>query len=147
MKCTACGSLMISTGGENKEDFGCSNCPDCPCWSEIHYHSHLGVRDNWWFCTQYHLPFKYNNQWYCVVGPKYSYETKSIYHTKWNGAKEFSIFKKLVFPFSKMGPLNVILNKDIDLFSIPYMALPANDDFEREFNILKEKFKKLFILL
>ena len=120
MKCTACGAPMKYVEGENLEDFGCSNPNYCQIRIDrINYFPHLGVRNNWWFATQYHLPFYYNNQWICVEGPK------NIDN------KEYTVFG--------------YIEPCVRILRLPYFALPANNDFEREFNILKKRFENLMV--
>jgi len=151
MKCTVCGAPMKYKGGENKEDFGCSDRKHCPC-SEIGYYPHMGVRENWWFATQYHLPFKFDDKWYAATGPRHEtiYSNGCWINTRGIiGYGERTIFQT-ISPYkykwlTKPG-ITHMESKQEYLFSIPYIALPVNDDFLGEFNKLKSKFEKYILL-
>jgi hypothetical protein len=124
---------MKYKGGENKEDFGCSDPKNCPCWSEIGYLPHVGVRENWWFATQYHLPFKFNDDWIAASGITY-------------GRTDFHKITSYVYTWITQPNRKNMTSEQKYLFSMPYMALPVNDDFSAEFNKLKSKFEKYILL-
>jgi hypothetical protein len=139
MKCPGCGSPIKYSGGENKNDYSCSTPKTCPCWTDIGYYPHISVRENWWFNFAYNLPFKHKNSWYCVQGPvveEYSYECNE------NGdlidvgyqQENLTVFSKLERHYDYFLPDDTIISTQI--LTIPYMALPVNDDFTGEFNKL-----------
>lgn len=127
MKCPVCRASMVYKGGENQKDFGCSNRMNCSSRSEAHYYPHLSVRPDWYFCEAYHLPFKSGNEWFCVIGPEYDYNIS-------DGFKARTVLQKIVPSISSYNPCS-----QTTLLSIPYMALPANDDMLEQFNILIER--------
>ena len=154
MKCTGCNSPMKYSGGENKNDFSCSAPATCPCWNDIGYYPHVSVRENWWFSFSYNLPFKHNDSWYCVQGPiveEYSYECNE------NGdlidigyqQENLTVFSRLE-QHNNYGFLSLGYPKDTvstPILTIPYMALPVNNDFTGEFNKLinHKDFKKYLL--
>lgn len=137
MKCPGCNSPMIYSGGENKNDYSCSNPKSCPCWTEIGYYPHASVQPDWWFLKEYHLPFKHKGQWFSLHGPiseYYEYECNENSDLINVGLKE-----EQVTIFSAL--LNYTCSNNciqIPQLSIPYFALPANGDFTREFEKLKQ---------
>lgn len=77
MQCTAdpCYGKLQHMGGENQEDFGCSNwfdrnsrAHDCLASKYIGFHTHVRVRKDWYYLAQYNLPFRWinssNYRWY-----------------------------------------------------------------------------------
>jgi hypothetical protein len=68
MMCPNCKTTLQYHGGANKEDFGCPN-GRCPSKMQIMHHIHVRIRDNWWFAPEYHIPFKYCDDWFTVSGP------------------------------------------------------------------------------
>jgi hypothetical protein len=128
MLCTACGSPLAYKGGENREDWGCWNFDGCGSRLERSYYGNVKVRDGWWFSAGYALPFRWNDEWYCAVGP----------------SDDKTVFQKLHSPTIAFTILDVPYYMDDAwqefLLSIPYYALPVNDDFNAQFDILKAKF-------
>lgn len=135
MKCTACNAPMIYKGGENKEDFGCKNIYCC-ARVEADYGSHLTIKENWYFCGGYHLPFKSGNKWFCVIGPKYLC-INGVFSER-TFLQEI-IVKNLYSLYYMFNYSANIRSSQTTLLSIKYMALPANNDFEEQFKILIEK--------
>lgn len=128
MKCPVCLAPMAYRGGENKKDFGCTNTEYCSSRSEIHYYPHLSVRPDWYFCEAYHLPFKSGNKWFALIGPEGDWDSKN------RQFKEKTILQEII-PSN-----NVFLScTQVNLISINYMALPANDDMYDQFKILVER--------
>lgn len=160
MKCPGCHHPLRYKGGANKRDFGCSNpnrLKECPCWVEAHYYPHMSVLDDWWFGEKYALPFKVHNQWYCIEGPRI--ETKwaeeppdSLAEQLWPGSTKRYIATERVSYFKRINIIqkpglinwnngNPIWGQVSDstqtyIVSIPYMALPVNEDFWGEFQKL-----------
>lgn len=137
--CPSCNSPFEYAGGENKEDFCCSNS-NCPARVEAFYNPHLGIKNNWWFCSSYHLPFKEDNEWYCLIGG-------GIYRNTL--LQQIIIYERLIY----YHPLNIkipaIQTKTCTqkyLLDIPYYALPSNEDFAWEFKKLKVKAMKALFL-
>lgn len=122
MICTAhnCNSILRPFGNKNSEDYGCFN-RRCPANIEVNYTSRIIVRDNWWFSPNYHLPFRLNDKWYSALGPHNSQGLKTIFH-------------QLAYIGLK------------DVLVIPYFALPVNEDFNPQFNILVSMFEKYMLL-
>jgi hypothetical protein len=139
MKCTGCGSPMLYSGGENKKDYSCSTPKTCPCWTEIGYYPHASVEPGWWFLREFHLPFKYKNQWFSIHGPiseQYEYECNEKGELVNVGTKEeqFTVFSSLYnYNFNIISNKNIGDCNQIPILQIPYVALPANGDFTREF--------------
>lgn len=142
MKCLACGWPIRYIGGENKEDYTCSN-PDkrknCPCWSEIGYYPFMYVRENWWFARQYLLPFKKDDKWYCIRGPELVFN------------KEFALTNKTFLqelqPTMKRNNRVWTFCEAKTILEIPYRALPVNEDFTEQVDILLDRlFNKLLLL-
>jgi hypothetical protein len=133
MKCTGCGSPMLYSGGENKKDYSCSTPKTCPCWTEICYYPHASVEPGWWFLREFHLPFKHKNQWFSIHGPVseyYEYECDEKGELVNVGTKEeqFTVLSALYNYNFTWNNCN-----QVPLLQIPYAALPANEDFTREF--------------
>lgn len=129
MKCPTCKSPFEYKGGENKKDHGCNNM-SCPVRREAYYCGNVSVRPNWWFAESYHIPFKYNNIWFCVIRPLFIDNNISNSST--------CLYKINLFdsPWAARGP------KLENIWSIPYMALPVNEDFNKEFDKLINRFDR-----
>jgi len=143
MRCPCCDWNLEYKGGENKEDFGCKN-PQCPARTEASYFPHVGVRENWWFATMYHLPFKHGPQWYCLEGPVkawYIKDKRSLAEQLWPGSTSryqphaVTILKKIIPTSHKTCVQEKVWEAD-------YMALPVSQDFNREFDVLINKFDR-----
>jgi hypothetical protein len=135
MKCTSCLAALDGRGA-NTEDYHCPNS-GCLARQEVQYYTHIRARDNWWFAVKYHLPFKLNDQWYCVVGPTQDNETlfQSIYLSGgyWTTTNRYI-------------PSFTWISQQTELFKVPYMALPVNQDFWGEWQKLQNLFKDILIL-
>lgn len=122
MRCTIghCQATLQYKGGENLEDYGCSNRQDGR--AAYQYSGNVKVRDGWWFAAGYAMPFEYvdvrnrradrHYTWYALVGSPESGQTE-------------------------LQGLGVGVQET--LFSIPYVALPANSEFNREFDLLRDR--------
>lgn len=131
MNCPVCKSAIVKSPGENTKDFHCDNYY-CSSRSEAKYFAHLSIRPDWYFVEKYHLPFKSGADWFCVCGPEYSWEKFSIEFSPKTILQRITIQNPSVFnSFSHCTQQT--------LLSIPYMALPANQDFNEQFNILVER--------
>ena len=135
MKCPVCLSSMISMGGENKKDYGCSNVARCSSFTEANYHPHISLQYQWYFIESYHLAFKSGNKWYCAIGPEREWDA--------NGFKDRTFLKPLNVSTGLYNGFSLSLpttsSSGSSLVSIPYFALPANEDFLEQFGILVEK--------
>lgn len=158
MKCPCCGS-HFDCRGENREDYHCAN-GQCPSRKEAGYSPHVGVRNNWWFATKYHLPFKRGDQWFCVVGPKQEYyktDLLSLAEQLWPRSTQryephqTTVLQQITprtwsYPITSLTlPAGVLKFNTCDqhtLWTVDYMALPVNEDFNREFDALLQKFDR-----
>lgn len=128
MKCTACWSPIVYMGGENTKDHYCNNM-QCPARVETLHYSYVSVEPNWWFAARYSLPFKCQGSWYCTTGPHFNYRTRQ------DPYRTTTSLHKLEFQTNGLH-----LRKEV--WKIPYMALPVNEDFNREFAVLHSKFDR-----
>ena len=152
MRCTACGSPLLHKGGENTKDHGCKNM-SCPARVEVDYYGNVSVRPEWWFAENYALPFKHNGCWFCVVGPTYPI-TRVIYPTfEIRGAstspiphltslQEITMVKRQWGFFSGNVIHEYYESQQDTVYTIPYMALPVNHEFDIEFDVLVSKFDR-----
>lgn len=138
---------MLYKGGENKEDHGCRNM-SCPARVEAVYYGNVKVRDNWYFAAGYTLPFKFGGSWYCVVGPIrlwFSGARLKTDFTEQTQLQEIHTFRKqMCISWNNGNPIfgDRLQCSQKDVWSIPYMALPVNSDFNREFDVLIGKFDR-----
>lgn len=133
MLCPNCNWELKYKGGENLEDFGCPNM-DCPA-REIGFYLNVKVRDNWWFSPGYSIPFKVNDKWLFTansVGMN-GMETNSY----WLDEDHITQYSWGLFANPKWK----------HIVSIPYYALPVNQDFQPEFEKLKNRLLKCAILV
>jgi hypothetical protein len=135
MICTVCKNPLQYKGGENKEDFGCRNREGCPSRSEAHYYPNVKVRDGWYFAASYNLPFLWQGKWFCLVGPVQDYFDLKKQFKDRTLLQEITI-TNFLYPSSNQKTL----------VSIPYMALPTNGDFYREFLVLVEKAMSILLV-
>lgn len=136
MNCTACNSILRYKGGENTKDNGCFN-PDCPARNEAMYYGNVSVRPGWYFLESYHLPIKVDGVWYCIEGPAGANRTV---------LKSIEVIEPILMYYDDLFGAGVpIYNgtrkecRQTYILDIPYMALPCNDDFSREVEVLKER--------
>jgi len=143
MQCTACGSTLCYKGGENKEDFGCPN-GECPPKKLYYYTGNVKVRHDWYFSPAYHLPVQgTDGQWYAIVGPRL---------TNGNAVLLFDAIPTEQSVLQRIGLREVQTifgpswqeGYQEDIITCPYMALPVNEDFNREFKVLAQR---LFLLM
>lgn len=155
MKCTACDSPIYYRDEENTKNRTCWNM-NCPARVKANYFCNVSVMPNWWFAENYHLPFKYENIWYCIVGPtdeipidpdhkltideltKPEHEPRK--GTTLQKIDTFDVWRYIETPFP-CWECNVECSQR-NIWTIPYMALPVNDDFQKEFEALKWKFSR-----
>jgi hypothetical protein len=125
---------MLYKGGENKEDHGCRNM-NCPARIEAVYYGNVKVRNGWWFSPGYALPFKHNNSWYCVEADDWDMKNGTY-------LKSITTYKRssMIISTAVYGLKND--SKQETVWSIPYFALPVNEDFNREFDVLVSKFDR-----
>jgi hypothetical protein len=145
MKCTACFWPLCYDGGENKNDYSCSNpnkLEHCPAWTEAHFYPWMSVRDNWWFAAAYALPFKWNNKWYCIRGPQISSFGGLIGY-----GNETTFLQELTPKMSRSYNYVYETSSHNTILQIPYRALPVNDDFMGEFNKLVDQIMNKYLLL
>lgn len=135
MKCPVCRHPIKYKGGENKKDFGCSNYY-CSSRTDAHYYTYLSINPDWYFAEAYHLPFKSQEKWFALVGPEYDWNWDT------SDFKQKTILQEII-PIT-IG--NYSTSSQKNLISIPYMALPTNDDFLDQFQILVEKAMGKFML-
>jgi hypothetical protein len=127
VRCTLCSRDLAFPAGENQEDWWCSNKA---CYQyNLRYYTNVKVREGWWFSPGYCLPFWCNGGWFCAYGP----------------VDDKTMFQALYPPIISSSPLGTIFTienaRQEFLFAIPYYALPVNDDFNAQFDILKSKFE------
>lgn len=139
MKCTACDSPIRYKGGENKKDHGC-NSMTCPARVEAVYFGNVSVREGWWFAESYHLPFKCGAQWFAVVGPNSFYIPSNTTTLQ----KINTLYRYGILDWNRGNPIygDRLECSQEAVWSIPYMALPVNEDFNREFTKLVNKFDR-----
>lgn len=153
MNCTACGYDIAYKGGENTKDHGCWNMK-CPARVEACYYGNVSVKPDWWFAESYTLPFKNGRQWYSAVGPVYT----NFYNKKMPNGQIKYLVKEPITSLQRIDTFyeHNILNwnggnpiwgdkltcKQTEVWTVPYMALPVNEDFNREFNVLVNKFDR-----
>lgn len=83
----------------------------CPVSLVFDYYTAVKVRTGWYFLAEYHLPFMWHNEWFALVG----------------NPNDRTVLQKLE-PYRQR-----------ELYSIDYVALPANDDFKARFNELRDR--------
>jgi hypothetical protein len=135
MKCPVCGAPFRYLGGLNSKDFGCSNIEHCSSQREASYHPYVSIVPGWHFIERYCLPFRSGEKWYCLVGPEYNFNLNK----KEFGAK--TLFQEIT-PLSNSALSFTFTAQPSEaktLLTIPYMALPTNEDFFEQFTILVEK--------
>jgi hypothetical protein len=149
MRCPTCQAPIIRSEEENIKNFRCSNKADCPTIKEARYSLNVSVKEGWWFAESYHIPFKWNGYWFCAIGPDYHLIDRGIADLDVVGP--FTMFQKIKTSY-KNGITNwnngdpiygqVLECSQEDAWYTPYMALPVNQDFNREFDILLKKFDR-----
>lgn len=128
MNCNTCHSPFVArrTDEDGEHTYECSRGLFCPERLTAKHRSAIWMRDDWWFASGYSLSFRRNDNWFIAWG-KGPHRPDTI------------LLKLTTTPI-----------RYVDVFRIPYMALPVNNDFEREFNVLLSKFdryfEKLFVL-
>lgn len=156
MQCTAdpCYGQLQHMGGENQEDFGCSNwfdrnfrSHDCLASKYIGFHTHVRVRKDWYYLAQYNLPFRWinssNYRWYALRGDPGSNETR-LEGLKLRVETHLGDVRHWYEP-DMDGRTNqhlALRDKECEqehLFTVPYVALPANGDFKEQFAILRDR--------
>jgi hypothetical protein len=100
----------------------------CPSVIEAGYSAFIHIKHNWWFASGYRIPFKQGATWYVVEGGN---------HTR-NPTLTMLLRRE---PEQYIRP---IYWDNTEVFSIPYSALPVNDDFDYEFRVLIAKFDRYF---
>ncbi len=166
MRCTAdpCDAPLEPMGGENQEDYGCSAhfnpnpnlnprhfASTCPASREIHYHTAVKVRQDWYYLAGYCLPFRWigapaspqahHYGWYALVGNPVSNRTvlqglrlveRSYGDNHWNEATQ---------DYSARTVSECVQET---LHEMPYVALPANGDFKPQFHLLRDRMMEGF---
>lgn len=135
MRCTAdpCHSVLRhfeslqTDDGDVNQEYGCSRRDACHGAREINCATEVIVRDGWYFLAKYQLPFSWIDTqhqrpdffftWYALVG------SPELDRTELWGL---------------VGRANDECEGHT-LYSIPYVALPANDDLEAQFRILRDR--------
>ena len=136
MICPVCGAPLANIGGYSK-DFGCSNIAHCSSAKEAYYSPYVSIMPGWHFIERYCLPFRVGEKWYCVVGPEYNFITNK---------KEFgsrTLFQEIILNANNNSAFSFSFASGVSetktILTIPYMALPTNEDFFEQFTILVEK--------
>lgn len=126
MRCPVCNDLIVRGNGENREDFHCKNMK-CSSRTEISYYPHVSVKEGWYFAAGYHLPFRSGDNWFCLVGPEKSFKN--------DGFMERTVLQSI-----SCIPRNFyMMHQQTYITSTKYYALPVNEDFNREFDIIATK--------
>jgi hypothetical protein len=148
MRCLNCNSELKCTGGDSLEDFGCTNYDHCPERLECRYWINVKVRDNYWFSPEYAIPFKINNQWYAATGPFYDRYDPDYAITRF---QKLSLEQRYKYNFTRTINLgygeidygsideSYPVSVQQDIYDIPYMALPVNEDFNYQLDVLINK--------
>lgn len=67
MRCPVCNWTFERLIAEHCEDHHCRN-PECYPRKEMGFSPYARIRDGWWFCERYALPFQMDGRWYGVRG-------------------------------------------------------------------------------
>ena len=153
MQCTAdpCYGKLQHMGGENQEDFGCSNwfrgAATCLASKYIGFHTHVRVRKDWYYLAQYNLPFRWinssNYRWYALRGDPGSNETRleglRLRVETYLGDVRYWYDPAIDGQTNQHLTLSSKECEQEHLFTVPYVALPANGDFKEQFAILRDR--------
>ena len=146
--------------GENREHFHCCN-GKCPARVEANYTPHIAVRDGWYYARAYNLPFKttdWSTDWYSISGPVCTAEGERSVLSR-IGSQLYTGYDALGNAVCHYDP-NTEVYSNLDgspvigvpilqwvlgwgcnrVLSMPYMALPTNDDLVPQLDILIDKF-------
>jgi hypothetical protein len=97
----------------------------------------MSIVPEWHFIERYCLPFRAGEKWYCVVGPEFNFNTKK------NEFGARTLFQEIIIPSPNTNQLSFtftpVNSETKTLLTLPYMALPTNEDFFEQFTILVER--------
>jgi hypothetical protein len=137
IKCPECGWYFQRLIAEHCEDTHCRN-PDCYPRKVLKFSPHVRIRDGWWFAVNYSIPFRINDAWYCVY-------SSDVLQRRYNATILGEFF---LTPHTNMFGWNLLPSRweTKQVLSLPFYALPVNQDFEFEFDSLRVMCKKLMML-
>lgn len=131
MKCPACQSQFVRTIAN---DHHCSN-DNCPVYTKLWHKPYVLVKPGWWFAGQYKLVYNRDDAWYNIQGP--------LSFTGVEGYRSV-LYRIDNISYTSLSGYRKSYYGNVYMFDIPYMALPVNEDFDREFQVLLSKFDRWF---